>query len=83
MNRFVAMEKLMDEKYGMITDGKTIWDEIEKQVRENGLDGSADIEMRFHKDNKKILVFFQVEIERSYDEETDDGYTDINFVGIA
>jgi len=80
MNKIQAIEKLMLDEFEMVTEGREIWNEIVKQVNESGLQESADIEMRFYKDGKKIIVYFQVAIEECYDGETDNEYIDIHLL---
>lgn len=82
MNRFDAIENLIESQYDIKTDGKAIWADIEKQVASNGLSGTQDIEIPLYKNEKKHNLKFRVEISRSYDEELDEGYTDINFIDI-
>jgi hypothetical protein len=76
------MEQIIKEKYDISVDGKAVWDYIEKQVREHGLEGTQDVEVVLYKKEQKILFMIRVDVERGYDEKQDLGYTDIHYVDI-
>ena len=84
MNEYKIIEKMF-EKLGITVDGKEIWEEIEKNVADLGIEGYHNIELRRYGENRD-LIFVEVDVKRvyknHYDKEDDLYFTDIMVLSI-
>jgi hypothetical protein len=82
--KFDSLEKMVKIKFKIESslDGREIWEYIQRQVANEGIDGFAEIESKIFSNGKSYLIFYSVEVEHNYNEETEEWETDIELLNI-